>query len=149
MLPEFSPRWLNHFMKMCVLLSEMSKDPSTKVGSVIVRPNRTICSTGYNGFPRGCRDYSEYYHDRELKLQRVIHAEMNAILHSREPLNGYVLFSWPLPPCDRCMPHIIQSGIKYIIRPPISPSQPWFLSASNAIKMAEEAGLHVGTWEVQ
>jgi deoxycytidylate deaminase len=33
-----------------------SKDPSTKVGAVIVRPDLTVASIGYNGFPRGMSD---------------------------------------------------------------------------------------------
>lgn len=145
---ELTPRWKNHFMRMCMLVSEMSKDPSTKVGSVIVRPNRTICSTGYNGFPIGCNDDPEMYENREVKLQRIIHAEMNALCHSDESVRGYTLFSWPMPPCTRCMPHIIQQGITRLVVPSITPTDRWYSSASYATVMAIEAGLKIDIWDV-
>lgn len=140
-------RWLEHFMQMCKLVSSMSKDPSTKVGSVIVRPDRTIASTGYNGYPRGCNDND--YGNRDRKYQRIIHAEMNAILTAREPLNGYTLFVWPLPPCNRCIPHIIQSGIGKLVLPSISELHPWYAPGIEAQAMAAEAGLTVVNWDIE
>lgn len=140
-------RWLEHFMQMCKLVSSMSKDPSTKVGSVIVRPDRTVASTGYNGYPRGCND--DDYHNRERKYQRVVHAEMNAILTAREPLNGYTLFVWPLPPCDRCIPHILQSGIGRLVLPSISEQHHWARPCIEAQAMAFETGITVVTWDIK
>jgi dCMP deaminase len=46
-------RWDEYFIKMAFLVAEKSKDPSTKVGCVIVGPDNEIRSTGFNGFPRG------------------------------------------------------------------------------------------------
>ena len=143
------PRWLTHFMELCRCIAAMSKDPSTKVGSVIVRPDRTIASTGYNGFPKACRDDAADYDNRDKKYQRIIHAEMNAILHAREPLHGYTLFSFPLPPCDRCMPHIIQAGITTVVVPLIRPTDRWYESSNTAIKMAEEAGVNIVMWDIE
>jgi len=45
--------WHDRFFAMADLVGSWSKDPSTKVGAVIIRPDRTIASVGYNGFPRG------------------------------------------------------------------------------------------------
>lgn len=143
---ELSDRWKEHFMTLARACAGMSKDPSTKVGSIIVRPDRTVASTGFNGYPRGCKD--EDYNDRERKYQRIIHAEMNAILTAKEPLNGYTLFSWPIPPCDRCIPHIIQSGIKQLILPSIHESHRWAKRCIEAQAMAEEAGLTVVIWDL-
>lgn len=140
-------RWLNHFMEMCRLVAGMSKDPSTKVGAVIIRPDRTVASTGYNGYPRTCKD--DDYVNRERKYQRIIHAEMNAILTAREPLNGYTLFSWPLPPCDRCIPHIIQSGITRLVLPSIHAGERWAAPCIDAQQMAHEAGIAVVTWDIK
>lgn len=139
-------RWVEHFFKLCQCISEMSKDPSTKVGSLIVRPDKTIVSTGFNGFPKGCNDSHGLYLDRESKYQRIIHAEMNAILHSKERLEGYALFCWPIPPCDRCMPHIIQSGIKSLFVPEIQEDHRWYQNTRLAELMAIEAGLTVVKW---
>ena len=137
---ELTPRWRGHFMRMAQLVSEMSKDPSTKVGAVIVRPDRTVAATGYNGYPRACKD--DDYTNRERKYQRIIHGEMNAILTARERLDGYTLFTWPLPPCERCMPHIIQSGITRMFVPRITGDR-WRGSCLAAQMMAVEAGLTV------
>ena len=142
MLP-LTPKWLDHFMGMAQHCAQMSKDPSTQVGSVIVAPDRTVVSTGYNGFPRGCRDDELLYLEREIKYRRVVHAEMNAILTAGKPLHNCTLFVWPLPVCDRCIPHVIQTGISRIVQPPIDPSERWAESCTYAMGMALEAGLTV------
>ena len=46
-------QWHEYFIQMAMLVSSKSKDPSTKVGCVIVGPDNEIRSTGFNGFPRG------------------------------------------------------------------------------------------------
>ena len=60
--------------------STMSKDPSSKVGAVLVK-DRRIVGTGFNGFPRGLHDDRRLW-DREQKLPRIVHAEMNAIINA-------------------------------------------------------------------
>lgn len=136
-------------MELCRVTAQMSYDPSTKVGAVIVRPNKTVASMGFNGFPRGCEDHPELYLDRELKYSRVLHAEMNAILHAREPLHGYTLFVHPFPPCDRCAAHIIQAGIKEVVAPelPADANERWAGAVGRAMEMFEEAGVWFGTPE--
>jgi dCMP deaminase len=42
--------WDRYFLGVAEAVAQASKDPSTKVGSVIVRPDRTFVSFGYNGF---------------------------------------------------------------------------------------------------
>lgn len=105
-------KWTGRFLDMAELVGSWSKDPSTKVGAVIVRPDRTIASLGYNGFPRGV---SDEYLDRDHKLLRTVHAEMNAILSAREPLNGCTLYVSPLFPCANCAAAIIQSGVSAVV----------------------------------
>lgn len=111
-------KWHIRFLEDARHASRNSKDPTTKCGAVIVRPDKTIAALGYNGFPRGMPDREEDYNHRPEKLSRVIHAEMNAILHAREPLHGYTLYCYPFMPCERCAVHIIQAGIKLVISPP-------------------------------
>ena len=103
--------WHKRFFNLADLVGSWSKDPSTKVGAVIVRPDRTIASVGYNGFPRGVEDV---YTTRDAKLLRTVHAEANAILAAQEPLRGYTLYVTPLHPCANCAAYIIQSGIKEV-----------------------------------
>ena len=47
--------WNKRFLKLATHISDWSKDPSTKVGCVVVGPDREIRSTGFNGLPRGIR----------------------------------------------------------------------------------------------
>lgn len=110
-------KWDKRFLDLAYHISGWSKDPSTQCGAVIVRPDRTIACTGYNGFPRNMYDTPRRYDNREEKYPRVIHAEMNAILTAKEPLTGYTLYVTPFSPCDRCATHIIQSGIKKVVCP--------------------------------
>lgn len=107
--------WDLRFAQMAKLVSLWSKDPSTKVGSVIVRPDKTIASVGFNGFPRGIPDTPEAYADRQVKLLVTKHAEENAILFSRELLDGYTIYVYPLPPCTHCAGDILQRGIKRVV----------------------------------
>lgn len=92
-----------------------SKDPSTQVGAVIVRPDNTVASIGYNGFPKGYLDSPEDYANRDYKIANIIHAEANAIAHARENLSGSTIYVWPLMPCRECMKLIAASGIKKVV----------------------------------
>lgn len=112
---EYHMRWYKRFYEMAQLVASWSKDPSTKVGVVIARPDNTIASVGFNGFPRGVRDLPERYLDRAEKHPRVVHAELNAILNCRERPVGYTLFITPVPPCSSCAGAVIQSGIKHVV----------------------------------
>lgn len=141
-------KWDERFIEVAALVASWSKDPSTKCGAVIVRPNRTIASVGFNGFPQGCDDAEEIYENRELKYARVVHAELNAILFAREPLDGYTMYTYPPgygPTCDRCASHVIQSGIKRIVH--VSDTSEfamrWKDATERGLKMYEEAGVEV------
>lgn len=109
--------WDDFFMRLAAVYSERSKDPSTKVGCVIVRPDRTVASMGFNGFPRNMEDRELRYINRDDKYKRTIHAEMNALLFALERLEGYTLYCSAIPCCSRCAVHIIQCGIKRVVVP--------------------------------
>jgi dCMP deaminase len=111
-------KWDRRFLEMAKLVASWSKDPSTKCGAVIVRPDKTVCSVGYNGFPRGMEDKPEWYANRQQKYPRIVHSDMNALLSSRDQsMEGYTLYGYPFIPCDRCFVHIMQAGIKRIVCP--------------------------------
>lgn len=110
--------WDKRFLDLAEQVSTWSKDPGTRCGAVIVRPDKTIASVGFNGFPRGCDDSPDLYNDRDVKLQRVIHAEVNAILNCYEKPVGYTMYTYPpgtAASCVRCTTQVIQSGIKKIV----------------------------------
>lgn len=137
--------WDDFFLGMCDYVAGKSKDPSTKVGAVIVRPDRTICAIGYNGFPRATNDAPHLYDVREIKYLRTVHAELNAILSAREPLHGYTLYVSPLHPCSNCTGAIIQSGISNVIARCTSDPARWGESFAQARSMFAEAGVNVVT----
>lgn len=116
-LVDRQAKWDIRFLKMARLVSTWSKDPSTQTGAVIVRPDRTVCSVGFNGFPMKMLDNPELYANREEKYSRIVHCEMNALLHAHEPVTGYTLYNWAAPCCDRCVVHILQAGITEFVNP--------------------------------
>lgn len=105
--------WPQFYLGMAEYVSRKSRDPSTKVGCVIVRPDNTVASLGFNGFPRGMDDDPALYNDREQKMSRVLHAEENAVLNAREPIHGYKAYLTH-PPCCHCACVLIQAGIKSV-----------------------------------
>lgn len=107
--------WDTFFLGLAKYVSGRSKDPSTKVGSVIVRPDRTVAGLGYNGFPKKMPDPVSLYLNRDEKYSRIIHAEINALLHTKESVQGYTLYNYPFIPCDRCVVQMIQAGITTIV----------------------------------
>ncbi len=107
-------KWHYRFLDLAFTVAKWSKDPSRKVGAVIVRPDRSICSLGYNGFARGVKDLEERYTNRDVKYELVVHAEQNAIISAREDLTGFTIYS-TLMPCSRCTSMIINSGMKTIV----------------------------------
>ncbi len=88
-----------------------SKDPSTKVGCVISRPDGSIASKGYNGFPIGCDDRF-FTFDKPMKYLTIRHAERNAISFARDPdLHGYVMHITHAP-CNDCLSEAVHRGIR-------------------------------------
>lgn len=137
-------KWHKYFFDLCKLNAKQSKDPSTQVGSVIVRSDRTIAGMGWNGFPKGCDDSDEMYANREVKYQRTVHAEVNAVLNSHGSVWGLSLFSWPLPPCERCAPVLINAGIERIfVLAEATKREDWLGSGQIALDMFAEAGIEV------
>lgn len=111
-------KWDIHYLGMAEYVSRPSKDPSTKTGAVIVRPDKSVCSTGFNGFPQNMPDSPELYANREEKYSRVVHCEVNAQIFSRDPdLRGYTLYTWPFASCDRCVVQMLQAGISRFVWP--------------------------------
>lgn len=111
-------KWHKRFLEMAKLISTWSKDPSTKVGAVIIEQDRSSVSWGYNGFARGMSDSPERYENRELKYEMILHGEVNAILNAhRGDLKACTLYTWPFMPCSRCAGMIVQKGISLVVAP--------------------------------
>lgn len=137
--------WDGRFLSMAKEIARWSKDPSTQVGCVIVRPNKTIASVGYNGFPRGMKDLVSRYNNRDDKYRRVVHAEMNALLNTEGSVEGCTVYLWPFLSCERCTVHLLQSGIKRVVAPQFSEkhAKRWGESLNNALSYFDEANIEV------
>ena len=142
-------KWDVRFLDLAHLVSTWSKDPSTKVGAVIVRPDRTIASVGFNGFPQQMNDDPELYNNREQKYSRVIHGEINALIFVREPIKGYTLYTYPFMPCDRCCVQMIQAGIIRIVTPRATEDQllRWQDSFTKTRNYCKEVGVELIEYE--
>lgn len=110
-------KWDLRFLQLTKLISSWSKDPSTRVGAVIVDNLHRVVSLGYNGLPRTMKDDPRILDNRELKYKCIIHAEENAILFSNRPLQDCSIYTYPVPPCARCASKIVQSGITRVVAP--------------------------------
>ena len=137
-------KWQKRFMDLTSTIATWSKDPSTQVGALIVQPYKNrIVSMGFNGFPRNIADLAARLEDRETKYRYTIHAEMNAILHAREPLDGMDLYVSPLHPCVGCACAIIQTGIRRVFYRQPKDVERWRENFLTANAVLREAGIQV------
>ncbi len=105
--------WDELWMNMAELVSQRSKDPNTQVGAVVVSPDNKRIAVGYNGFPADMEETEERWKS-PVKYDYVVHAEMNALSHANTDVTGWTLYI-TYPPCNRCAPIVINSGIKRIL----------------------------------
>ena len=140
--------WDKRFLKLAKHISEWSKDPSTKVGCVVVGPDRELRSTGFNGLPRGIEDNEERLNNREIKYPLICHAEENAIMHAARigiSLKGCTAYvTWP--PCTRCARSLIQAGVSTIVYPEnIEIPERWMDDLNLSLNMLKEAKISLKT----
>ncbi len=140
-------KWKMRYIQLATDVSSWSKDPSAKVGAVIVGSKGQVLSQGYNGFPRGVNDRVERYNDRKEKHKYVVHAEMNAIYNASYTgvsLDGATIYVYGLPVCNECAKGIIQVGIKsVVVATPewLEVNTKWVDSWLCTISMFDEAGV--------
>lgn len=105
--------WDETWLSVAIVVSKRSKDPRMQVGAVLVSPDNSSVSVGYNGFPRGIQDTAERW-ERPIKYKYCIHAELNAMLNCPVRPAGWTLYL-TIPPCSDCALKIVQAGIKKVI----------------------------------
>jgi dCMP deaminase len=108
------PSWDEFFLRGVYWYATKSKDPSSKLGAVIVKNNRPIL-WGFNGIAKGVDDLPERM-ERPIKYKYFSHAERNACYQGAElgisSKNGTMYTNGT--PCTDCAIAIIQSGIKVV-----------------------------------
>ncbi len=138
--------WDNRFLEMAELVASWSKDPSTKVGAVIVDEDRRVLSLGYNGFPLGLSD-DKRLDNREIKYKMIVHAECNALLFCSEPPVGATIYTYPFMPCPKCAGMIIQTGITRVVSYK-SNNERWSEEFALSRNMFKEAGIELLEYEI-
>lgn len=138
--------WDRRFLSVASLIATWSKDPSTKVGAVIVDQERRVVSLGYNGFPKGISD-DKRLDKREIKYKMVVHAECNALLFAAKDLAGCTIYTHPFMPCPTCAGMIIQSGITRVVSLE-NKNWRWQEEFETSRKMFKEAGIDLLEYEI-
>jgi dCMP deaminase len=153
-LPEERLRRDRHFLELALKHSDLSRDPETRVGAIIVGPDGEVRSMGYNRFPAGIAETPERLNNREVKLSLMVHAELVAIVNAARvgiALQGCTLYFaqtddsglvWGGVPCTRCTDHILMSGVAEVISYPTKPApSKWHGDWKVARSLFREAGL--------
>lgn len=122
-----------------------SKDPRTKVAAVVVRPDFSVVSMGYNGMPKGIPDVDGNW-DPSVKYDLVRHAEENAFdfAGGQSTVGCYLVCN--LFPCHRCAGQIAQRGITKVfhsasIRDDLKPHHALNIFDSNHIEVVHVPGI--------
>ncbi|MFH2092071.1 MAG: cytidine/deoxycytidylate deaminase family protein [Pseudomonadota bacterium] len=118
------PSWHEYFMGICILVASRATCLRRKVGAVLVKEKRILCS-GYNGAPAkvphcketGClRARLNVPSGEKHELCRGVHAEQNAIIQAAYhgiQVQGATLYCTNQP-CSICAKMIINAGIKSV-----------------------------------
>lgn len=136
-------KWDLRFLALAEHIASWSKDPSTKVGAVLVR-DRIVVATGYNGFPPGIADDARL-NDRDEKYALVVHAEMNAILQAGHRARGATMYlaGFCSPPCGNCAKHVIAAGVARYVHWEGEVPDRWIKEVNQSRFTLEEAGVEV------
>lgn len=107
-------KWDEYFLNIADTVAEKSKDPSSKMGCVIVDENKRVVSLGYNGMIQGADESKMTLSERPMKYYFAIHSEMNAVIFARQDLKGCTLYN-RVATCENCLKYCLQAGIKRFV----------------------------------
>lgn len=148
-MQKLNEKWDLRYLQMAKFVAEWSKDPSTQTGAVLVRPDRSVISVGYNGFASKVNDTDERYNDRSIKYEMVVHCEENALIAAKQSIEGSCLYTYPFMSCSRCAAKMIQAGVKRHVAPVPTEDQlsRWEDSFRLSMEQFNEAGVEVRLYE--
>jgi dCMP deaminase len=120
--------WDQYFIDLALTVASHNKSCIRRqFGCVLVRPDHSIISTGYNGAVQGfsscgsrgeCyREYNQIPSGDQLEKCFAIHAEQNALMFAAKhgvSVNGAACYVTGRP-CPICLRLLIQSGIKRLV----------------------------------
>ena len=106
--------WDEYFMQIAEAVAIKSKDPSSKMGCVIVDAKKRVVSLGYNGMLQGADESKMTLWERPMKYYFAIHSEMNALIFAHQDLTGCTLYN-KVATCENCLKYCLQAGIKRFV----------------------------------
>lgn len=131
--------WDARFLSLATFVANYSKDPSTKIGAVVVGETPNLVAIGWNGFPPGVADSSDRLNDRETKYRLVVHGEINALINAPfKPIHLYIT----QPPCIRCAVQILAyRSVERVItyEPTTDMLSRWGKDFDDTVKILDEA----------
>lgn len=107
-------KWDEYFLNIAEAVAEKSKDPSSKMGCVIVDNKKRVVSLGYNGMIQGADESKMTLSERPMKYYFAIHSEMNALIFAHQSLEGCTLYN-RVATCENCLKYCLQAGIKRFV----------------------------------
>jgi dCMP deaminase len=148
---ELSKEWQEYFIGLAIAASKKSKDGSSKFGAILVRPDKTVASFGFNGFPKRIKDHDHMLNaktveGRQKKYMRIVHAEANCLNYNRDhDTTGYHMFVNGLP-CEACALRICSTGVDYVYYyndPVYDYETRWAESIAKSKQLFKEAGIRL------
>jgi len=106
--------WDKYFMGIAEAAATKSKDPSSKMGCVIVDSNKRVVSLGYNGMLQGADESKMTLTERPMKYYFAIHSEMNALIFAKRDLTGCTVYN-RVATCENCLKYCLQAGVKRFV----------------------------------
>lgn len=90
--------------------AERSEDPFLKVGCALIREDKTVAATGYNGPPPGIDvDWT----DRDARRGKMIHAEANALRYVKPHEVMFAAVTYM--PCLECVRAMASYGVTLVV----------------------------------
>lgn len=101
-------------MRIAETVATKSKDPSSKMGCVIVDQDKRVVSLGYNGMVQASDESKMTLSERPMKYYFAIHSEMNALIFAKRDLTGCTVYN-RVATCENCLKYCLQAGIKRFV----------------------------------
>jgi len=134
------PSWDDYAMNLAAVVATRSEDPWLKVGAVLLRPDHSVASVGYNGSAPGAENIDWY--DRDGRRKYVIHAEVNALRYAT-PHEIEFCVSTTMP-CTACMAQLAAFGVKRVAYRDHLPSTVY--NEDDVLAVARASGITVYQW---
>lgn len=130
------------YIDLAKSISGNSEDPGTKTGAVLVAAAGKEFY-GWNHMPPGTPP--EVWNDREAKLARVVHAEIDVLMDAGLLAHSATLYIHPWMPCERCAAAVASSGVKRVVARKGDPEreQRWSKSFVLARQIFADAGVEL------